>query len=371
MDDYPMKEYIIGQPEALQRLLDIRKEASKVFVEKFLREKPDRLYLFGSGTSLNAAALAAPFMEKILWIEVTAVEASRITEIPLFAERPMFLAISQGGTSANTIKGIEKYKDHPMMVITSKPGSTMGTRFPELHVLLECGEEKAGPKTKGYTCTILTFYLYALEAALSAGLLSEEDYDSYIGKIRGVIERLPKNIEKTFAWFEEQKEKLKGVTTCVVFGKDEAGLLAVESSLKVLETIRIPSMHYEFEEYLHGPIMVGDEGLLLLGIVPLDEDRGRALDLLRFFREKVTPTCYAVTDRPAEGLPESLVLDMSEDKYFAVFAQTLPSQVIASELPEARGGGGFDDAYFMEIDAIVGTKDRSGNVDAPSKEEDK
>ena len=74
-----------------------------------------------------------------------------------------------------------------MMVITSKPNSTMGTRFPELHVLLECGEEKAGPKTKGYTCTILTFYLYALEAAISAGILSQESYDGYIGKIEDVI----------------------------------------------------------------------------------------------------------------------------------------------------------------------------------------
>ena len=158
MDDYPMKEYVVGQPEALARLMDIRREASAVFVKKYREANPDRIYLFGSGTSLNGAALAAPFMQEILGIEVTAVEASRITEIPIFAKRPLFLAISQGGTSANTIKGIEKFKDSPMMVITSKPNSTMGTRFPELHVLLECGEEKAGPKTKGYTCTILTFY---------------------------------------------------------------------------------------------------------------------------------------------------------------------------------------------------------------------
>ena len=370
MDDYPMLEYILDQPRALRKLKEERKEAAARFVDLFVQERPDRLYLFGSGTSLNGADLAAPFMEEILGIEVTAVAASRITEMPLYGERPAILAISQGGTSANTIKAIEQLREeHPVLVITSKPDSTMGTRFPDLHVLLRCGEEKAGPKTKGYTCTLLTFYLYALEAALAAGLLGAEAYEAYMAKIETVIDTMADNIDRTFAWFRANSEALKETKTCVVFGKDVAGRVAVESGLKVLETLRIPAMFYEFEEYLHGPIMVGDEHLLLLGFVPMDGDKARALDLIRFFEKRVTKLAVAVTDEPVEGLPRALVLTIDEDKYFAPFAQILPAKVIASELPALVGGTGFDDAYFMEIDAIVGTKDRSGNKESDGNNE--
>lgn len=360
MSDYPMTEYIKEQPSALKRLTDNRKKISERFVKTFKEVNPDRIYLFGSGTSLNAANLAAPFMQKILNTEVSCFAASQITEAEIFSDNPMFCAVSQGGTSSNTIKAIEKYKDKPLMVITSKPESTMAVRYPEFHVMLECGEEKAGPKTKGYTCTILTFYLYALESALETGKISADEYDDYIAEIYDVCDKMTGNIERTFEWFEKYKDAMKDTTACVVFGKDVAQRMAVESALKILETVRYPAMHYEFEEYLHGPIMVGDSHLLLLGIVPLDEDKKRALDLIKLFYNDVTKCAFAVIPEADSELPNALVLDISEDKYFSIFAQTLPSQVIASELPSVMGGDGFNDDYFMAIDAVVGTKDRTG-----------
>ncbi|MBQ2747409.1 MAG: SIS domain-containing protein [Firmicutes bacterium] len=365
MSDYPMHGYIKEQPEALKNLTDIRKAATSRFVEIYEKVKPDRIYLFGSGTSLNAASLSAPFMQKILGIEVSCLAASQITETRVFGETPLFIAISQGGTSANTIKAIEMYKDYPVLVITSKPESTMAVRYPDLHVMLECGEEKAGPKTKGYTCTILTFYLYALEAGFKTGSITEDEYDEYISLIYDTCEKLTGNVEKTFAWFEREKDNMKSTNSCVVFGKDVAQRLSVESALKILETVRYPAMHYEFEEYLHGPIMVKDAGLMLLGIVPLDDDKKRALDLIKVIYNETTKCSYAITNIEDPELPNALVLDFPDNQYFAVFAQTLASQVIASELPAVMGGTGFDDDYFMKIDKVVGTKDR-----IPKKEEE-
>ena len=119
MSDYPMTEYIKEQPSALKRLTDNRKKISERFVKTFKEVNPDRIYLFGSGTSLNAANLAAPFMQKILNTEVSCFAASQITEAEIFSDNPMFCAVSQGGTSSNTIISCLENKLSPLIHLDS------------------------------------------------------------------------------------------------------------------------------------------------------------------------------------------------------------------------------------------------------------
>ncbi len=68
--------------------------------------QPDRLILVASGTSRNAAAAAAPFMEWALDLPVDVTAPSGLGRI--VGKRPFLIFVSQGGNSTNTIAAIER-----------------------------------------------------------------------------------------------------------------------------------------------------------------------------------------------------------------------------------------------------------------------
>ena len=61
-----MYHYWKSQPEVLRQILEQRKSQTEEFVKLFCAVNPDKLYLIGSGTSLNAERAAAGYMETIL-----------------------------------------------------------------------------------------------------------------------------------------------------------------------------------------------------------------------------------------------------------------------------------------------------------------
>lgn len=89
-----MYHYWKSQPEVLRQILEQRKSQTEEFVKLFCAVNPDKLYLIGSGTSLNAERAAAGYMETMLDVDVCAVPSSRIPQ--LRGERPMVVFISQG-----------------------------------------------------------------------------------------------------------------------------------------------------------------------------------------------------------------------------------------------------------------------------------
>ena len=101
-----MYHYWKSQPEVLRQILEQRKSQTEEFVKLFCAVNPDKLYLIGSGTSLNAERAAAGYMETMLDVDVCAVPSSRIPQ--LRGERPMVVFISQGGSSTNTLQAMEQ-----------------------------------------------------------------------------------------------------------------------------------------------------------------------------------------------------------------------------------------------------------------------
>ncbi len=354
--DQTMVDFINEQPQALRRIFDGRKAITAVFTRLYTEHRPDRLYLLGSGTSYNATAVSAPFMQEILGIEVFDCPSSRLPSIPANVKRPMFCVISQGGRSTNSIAAIEQYKAYPVLAITASEESIIAKRYSDRHMLLACGPETVGPMTKGYTTTILTFYLCALEAALAAGVIDEGAYGAWIGKIDAMITAMSANIERTFAWYREKEDALANTNKYVFTGKEIGQRTALESALKILETVKYPAMAYEFEEYLHGPIMMGDEKLCLIGFVPCDADGERMRGLLKFFRDKITPCSWAVTGDADKACAGDLVLDISCEKHLAPFAHILPGQVMSALLPARMGREDVKMQQFHDIDAVVHIK---------------
>ena len=174
-----MMDYIREQPDVFARALANRASLAAPFVELFRAVEPDRLYIVASGTSRNASATAAPFMSQVLGMDVTVSAPSRLYAV--YGQRPLMIYVSQGGNSTNTIAAMERFAAIPSLAMTGDRGRICD--LCQHYTAIPCGPETVGPKTKGYTMTILGLYLLALETARATGRLSEADYETYMSTL--------------------------------------------------------------------------------------------------------------------------------------------------------------------------------------------
>ena len=83
-------------------------------------------------------------------------------------------------------------------------------------MLIHCGIETAGPKTKGYTSTVLTLCLMALEAARACELKTQAEYEEYVNGFQGALDALEGEIAQARAWYDRNEESLMKLKKCFV-----------------------------------------------------------------------------------------------------------------------------------------------------------
>ncbi len=348
-----MYDYIFEQPEALRRVFEYREEDGQTFVKQYSKVKPKRVYLIGSGSSLNAAKAAAPVMEKMLKVEVTPAASSAIPK--LWEENVFLIFISQGGNSTNTVQAIQQYSRYPHIALTGM--ETCAVNAITDHVLIRCGEEKAGPKTKGYVSTFFLLCCLGLEAGRESGSISEEEYQKAVFKGSQAIGRMKENIQIACSWFEKQAEEMKKIEKCVCVGKHMGRAAALESALKLQETLLIPASGYEYEEFLHGPDMALDEKMAGLYLLPeqTDPDYERFVGLVTYHRSK-SPYVYTVGGGPEFDTDKDLKIGGEDSEEWKLFSWCLPSQIMGARIPSLVGKEGKGHIIFEELDEILTIK---------------
>ncbi len=353
-----MLDYIYEQPSVFAKALEKAEEIAAPFVQAYARQKPGRLYIVASGTSRNAAQAAAPFMARVLGIEATVTAPSALP--PIRGQQPFILFISQGGNSTNTIAAMKKLEQWPSLAITGDSNGRIASLYPQ-HVLLPCGPETVGPKTKGYTTTVLTLYLMALCAAKAVAALGGAANDEYFAHLQTAAAQFVGNIEHTRAWLDENKEDMLKISACFLAGKELRALVAREGALKLLETMLVPAEAYDFEEYLHGPASAIGEKLAGFYLLPpqADCDYERFLGLVRFHRQH-SSMVYTAGVLPSTD-KRDCVLSTTGQWYTAPFEQVLPCQMMGAVLPQTLGTAEKGMALFKELDKAISIKFEGGD----------
>ncbi|MBR6029778.1 MAG: hypothetical protein IKP40_11910 [Clostridia bacterium] len=349
-----MRYYIERQGEALSHAIETAAETCAPFVRLWKEARPDRLYLVGSGTSGNAACAAAPGMAAWLGAEVTAVTP---TSLPSQVQgKPLFVFISQGGQSTNTVRAIEKISGRwPSLALTGEEVCRINGLLP--HVVLTCGHEEAGPKTMGYTCTILTLYLMALAVSPLPGA----EKDAVLQALRGMAQDLPENIAAVDTWLSAGADAVSQAAYWAIAGTGTGREVAREAALKLQETLLRPAMGFEFEEYLHGPsMMLAENGAALGGMYLLPAkaraDRPRVEALSELHAGFGSPVVVVGAGERASAEGNRLTLKAGEEAWLEPFWQILPSQCMGALLPERLGLAGKGHRVFQMIDKAVGVK---------------
>ena len=331
--EHTVYSYWRQQPHVLKSILDERADLTKSFVQLFAQVMPDRVYLVGSGTSLNAERAAVPLMAQAMGVEVTPMTSSLIDQ--LHGQRPLVMFISQGGSSTNTLEAMRKLAHYPYITLTGEQECEIKARS-ACHGLIGCGQELVGPKTVGYTASIMSLYVYALEAGRQCGRMPQTDYEACIATLYAAVGNMPGNLSATEKWLDVCRQDMCQIDKYVLVGSDLAGVTAAEGALKLQETIQKPCMAFEFEEYLHGPILMTDQRLGgLFYLMGQGQERERIQELYTCHKQ-YSRYGYAVSDTAST---DSHVLHVATTgkNYTLPFECVLAPQLMAALLPQAMG----------------------------------
>ncbi|MCB8881360.1 SIS domain-containing protein [Acidisoma cellulosilytica] len=221
-----------------------------------LAVKPERLVLVGTGSSMNALIAAATALEQATGALVTFKEPEAFLHLPPrpSAAPTLVIAVSQSGRSTSTVEAVRLSVSlgFPTLAIVGDDGSPLAETGADI-VLMPIGEELAGPKTKGYTASVLSLLAVAshlggkpletsgLEAALDIALAQSDKAAQWLLSTYGI----PDYIQ--------------------VAGQHGHVGSALEASLKIAEITGVPTAGFDIEEALHGHVYgTTDRSLVLI-----------------------------------------------------------------------------------------------------------
>lgn len=352
-----MLQYIDEQPRVWRHILAQRAALTAPLDAVVKDREIRRVLLVGTGSSGNAALAAKPFWEELLGREVTLAVPTRLDGVLPAAGTTLALVISQSGRSTSTLAAATQLRSRGFqpVAVTADPASPVAAAC-GCNLLIDCGAENVGPKTKGFTATVLTLYIAAMRLAELLGTADTAALAAREAALQRAFDAAEDNLTRGRAFCALHGAQL-AAQPHFTFIADGAGLaVACEGALKVLETLYVPAFAYEFEEYLHGvnnTIGAGQCNILLLSSA---ENAERMLRLDRFCR---TRGCHdlliSALPLPADAPDGALVTQGSGQPYTQIFETLLVFQQISALVSE-RKGFNVDKPKFADFYSQLATK---------------
>lgn len=324
-----MYTYIREQGNVLRDIVERRKDILEPVVDLFKENHTDSIVTVGSGSSYNAITSSRYFLQKILGIEVkTCFPYSFNHYEQVFSKDSMVIGISQTGSSAGTVDALKKARDEGAHTLAlTAYGDAPLTKVADRTLIIACGDEESDFKTKGYTSTILTFLLMALEVGLAEEKLGKEEYDEYIRELLSIAKSYDELIDKAEDWYKANRDELLAIDKTTVVGVGPNYGTALEASIKMIETNYFMSSTYELEEYLHGPNMALEEGSYIFYILGKGQYSSRMEKLYEYTKEF---TDYAYIIRNIEDTRDrrAFSFDFTQYEDFSPLQYVVPFQIL-------------------------------------------
>lgn len=351
-----MLEYIKEQPEVWRKITDDRESLFQGAVEK-LQQPVKRIVILGSGSSYIASMAAADFYGKMLGLEAAAVVPTRLDGLLrlLNPDETLLIAVSQSGRSTSTIDAVKKWKacGFRILAVTADEQSPVAKES-DVHQFIACGEETVGPKTKGMTATVLTLYLLGLALGSAWNLGDQGASDRFLEELNQAIDAAPANIEKSVEFCRNQADLLAVMPHVTILSEDAGYYAALEGALKLLETLYIPAVAYEFEEYLHGVNNTIAPGMCHLYLPAGEKNAKRMAALDHYTREKGCVN-FIITVLDWEEGSHVLKLSGNQNPYLSIF-ETLPAFQVMSVFGSERRNIDCDKPKFPDFYGVLNTK---------------
>jgi glucosamine--fructose-6-phosphate aminotransferase (isomerizing) len=327
-----LRDEILEQPDAAQRLLDAAPMAFAPIAAAVERRRPRFAVIAARGTSDNAGIYAQYLLAIRNRLVVALAAPSTIT---LYGARPnlaesLVVGISQSGRSPDIVAVVEEARRQGALTValTNDPDSPLADTSD--HVIdLHAGPERATAATKTYTTELLAAAL--LSTALDPPSSGEAaDLAGLPALIAAALTAEPHAHDLAAAHAERQR--------AVVLGRGYSYASAREWALKLQELALIAAMAYSAADFEHGPLALAEPGLPVLAVAPSGPELDAQVALLTRLKEDHGARLLVISDAPAaREIDDGLALPEGIPPWLAPSVEIVPAQLYAYHLTVARG----------------------------------
>jgi glucosamine--fructose-6-phosphate aminotransferase (isomerizing) len=312
-----MAAEIAEQPDVMDRLLRLGRDAAAGVRLAIERYRPRFVLLAARGTSDHAALYAKYLVETYLQLPAGLASPSTFT---VYGARPdmhgvLFFAVSQSGGSPDLLEATEVARACGALTVAVTNNADSALAFAaEHHLDVHAGPERAVAATKTYTAELLALYLLL---------------------VGGDLERLPDAAARTLARTAGARgaaDRLATVDRLVTTARGYSYATAREGALKLMETSYLAAQAFSGADLLHGPLAMLGPDVPVIAITPPGRGAAALTPVLDRLSAADVPLLRVGpgADLPVEldGLPEAA----------APIVEILPLQQLACRLAVERGG---------------------------------
>ena len=296
--------------------------------------RPAAVVLLGIGSSFHSARLAESEFRALSGLPVTCMTPEQAMQhVSEISEKTLVIAVSQSGTSANTLSALKEIKRSGAAVFAVTQGlDSPIAKEARTVVPLFIPDETAGPKTMGVMASVCSLLLIA--AALSE---KEDSWEALKADLLAEADAMAENLPAVRDWVLSLGDTLAQETSWMVVGQRAAFAPAGECALKLTETVRRTVAFYELEEAVHGPCasFIARPALMCLRLPWEDQTRPEALSGLC---EAKGGHAYRIGLDSGEPKMEGMRVALKyHAKRLSILQLLLPAQAVSAWIPPKMG----------------------------------
>lgn len=326
---WDMYTYILESKDAVRHIVKHQEKIFDDVVNYIVQKNIEQIYIIGSGTSYHAAVAAKPIIEKVLKMKVFQSYPIDFKDEAIFNKNTLVIGISHAGMSASTIYGLDKARHEGLATIAvTAEADTPILEHADKQLFIDMPKEYAGPKTKGYICSIATLALLGLKVALCQKKITQDIFDDYIARMLKSSDNIPLIAQKAMEWYNANKEEFIKCRRLYIIGYENCTSAMLEGTLKISESVRYSTQCYELEEFMHGIYHCIDQDTYMFYLGSKGQYYERCKKLKRYFEDERHAHCFLMTSEETSNTKD-FCFPFINDHDFASMEFVVPLQVFA------------------------------------------
>jgi len=215
----------------------------------------------GCGSTYYLSLAAAGLYQELTGRAARAVPAGELflnSQTVLTDNKTLLVAISRSGTTTETVKAVEKFKQEKRgeVVVISNYDEAL-SRFADVNILIPKGQEESVAQTRSFASN------YVAATAFSAQMAGRRDLLDSMAALPKVGERLIQDFESAARQIGENLafDRFYFLGSGIRYG------LACEVNLKMKEMTLTHSEPFHFLEFRHGPMSMVNKKAVVVGLI--------------------------------------------------------------------------------------------------------
>jgi glutamine---fructose-6-phosphate transaminase (isomerizing) len=347
--DYFMLKEIQEQPDAVRDTLRGHLVDGQIVLDEQRLDRQelrdiDKVFIVACGTAYHAGLIGKQVIEHWTRIPVEVEMASEFRyRDPVLDRQTLVVAISQSGETADTLEAVRHARQQRAKVLAIC--NTNGAQIPresDAVLYTHAGPEIGVAATKTFLAQVAAVELVGLALAQARGT----KYGDEIVREFQSICAIPDQIARTLSLVEPVRALARDIAAskAILFlGRHVGYPVALEGALKLKELAYMHAEGFPAGELKHGPIALIEEGLPVVIVMPSPSGRPvlhqKMLSNIAEVKARGARTIVVAEegDEAAAAHADHLIPVPAVPTLLSPFVATVPLQVLAAEIAQARG----------------------------------